>query len=356
MTGLGILRRLMGESRAVELPEERVAQDEARMPLHVLADDARLRIEDGQLMLEAGETEESLRLHEVAFVALHGGAQVSVPCLQALARASVPLILLSRSGYYLGQMVDLSSSHAAVRRAQYRTADDPKRCLELARPLVAGKISGAARLARRRGSAKAPLVRQLDKAARAALRARKPDELRGIEGAATAAWYAAWPDYLARDDSLFLFDGRTRRPPRDAVNALLSYLYAVAAGTTAAAAAAVGLDPNVGFLHGERAGRPALALDLVEPLRTAVVDAAVIAAINNGEFAGEDFERHEDGGMRLTRAGRRQALAIFERRLSTVFRHDGVEMTWRAAIARHSARLAHGLRRGEVAFAPPLPQ
>ena len=356
MTGLGILRRLWSGSEAVEETEDRVAQDEARLPLHVLADDARLRIEDGLLTLAAGETEETLRLHEIAFVALHGGAQVSVPCLQTLARASVPLILLSRNGYYLGQMVDLSANHAAVRRAQYRAAEDPKRCLEIARPLVAGKIRAAARIARRRGSAKAPLVRQLDKAARAALRARKPDELRGIEGAATAAWYAAWPDYLPRDDSLFLFDGRTRRPPRDAINALLSYLYAVSAGTTAAAAASVGLDPNVGFLHAERPGRPALALDLVEPVRTAVVDAAVIAAINNGEFASGDFERHDDGGMRLTRAGRRQALAIFERRLSTVFRYDGVEMTWRAAIARHSLRLAHGLRRGTFDITPPLPK
>lgn len=356
MTGFGLLQRLWRGNEAAEETEDRVAQDEARLPLHVLADDARLRIEDGLLTLEAGETEETLRLHEIAFVALHGGAQVSVPCLQALARASVPLILLSRSGYYLGQMVDLSASHAAVRRAQYRAAEDPKRCLEIARPLVAGKIRAASRIARRRGSAKAPLVRQLDKAARAALRARKPDELRGIEGAATAAWYAAWPDYLSRDDSLFLFDGRSRRPPRDAVNALLSYLYAVAAGTVAAGAAAAGLDPNVGFLHVERPGRPALALDLVEPVRIAVVDAAVIAAINNGEFASEDFERHDDGGTRLTQAGRRQALAIFERRLSTVFRYDGVEMTWRAAIARHSLRLAQGLRRDTVDITPPLPK
>jgi CRISPR-associated protein Cas1 len=187
MTGIGFLRRLVGEAERAAPAEERVAPDEARLPLHVLADDARLRIEEGQLMLEAGETEESLRLHEIAFVALHGGAQVSVPCLQALARASVPLILLSRSGYYLGQMVDLSANHSAVRRAQYRTADDPKRCLEVARPIVAGKIRAAARIARRRGSAKAPVVRQLDKAARSALRAGKPDELRGIEGAATAA-------------------------------------------------------------------------------------------------------------------------------------------------------------------------
>jgi CRISPR-associated endonuclease Cas1 len=130
----------------------------------------------------------------------------------------------------------------------------------------------------------------------------------------------------------------------------------VAAGTTAAAAASVGLDPNVGFLHGERPGRPALALDLVEPMRTAVVDAAVIAAINNGEFAGEDFERREDGSMRLSKAGRRHALAVFERRLSTVFRYDGVEMTWRAAIARHAAQLAHGLRKGTLELAPPLPR
>jgi len=352
-----ILSRVLAALRrpaSVPPEESALVVDEPRLPLHVLAHDARLRIEGVLLRVESDETDRELRLDEISMVALHGGAEVTVPCLQTLARAGVPVVLMSATGYYLGQMTDLSGQQAAVRRAQYRVAADPAQCLVIARDLVAAKLQATARLARRRGGARTPLVRQIDKAAAASARARTLDSLRGIEGAAAAAWYGAFPEFLDRDDPLFVFDGRTRRPPRDAVNALLSYLYAVASGIAASAAAAHGLDPTVGFYHVERPGRPALALDLVEPLRVAVVDAAVLAAINNGEFGDEDFRSGDDGGVSLTETGRRHALGVIERRLSTAFHDAGRELTWRAAIGVHVQRLARGLRTGNLRA--PLPQ
>lgn len=195
---------------------------EPRLPLHVLAEDAELCIREGRLAVETAEGCEDFALEDLSQVALHGGARVSIPALHALARARVPLVLHARSGWYLGQMIDLSQTLAATRRAQYRAADDPARRLEIARWVVEAKIAATARLARRRLGAGAEAVARIDRAASEAARCRDLARLRGIEGAAAAAWYGAFPQMLRAEDGPFAFAGRTRRPPRDGVNALLS--------------------------------------------------------------------------------------------------------------------------------------
>lgn len=334
-----IRRRPRPQAEGAPLPPD------PRLPLHVLADDAVLAIDEGRLRVTGGEADESFVLEDLSLVALHGGARVSVPCLHALARAGVPLILHARNGWYLGQMVDLSGNHAAVRRAQYAAAADPARRLVYARAFVAAKIGATARLARRRLGTADPLVRRLDRALADAAHCRDIDRLRGIEGGAAAAWFDVWPRLLSATEGPFVFAGRSRRPPRDGANALLSYLYAVLTGKAAAAAAAAGLDPNVGFLHAERPGRPALALDLVEPLRVSVVETAVLAALNGGRFAPEDCTADAEGAVTLTPQGRRRALAVLEERLSEGF--GGT--TWRAAMNRAAGELARGLCAG----APP---
>jgi CRISPR-associated protein Cas1 len=129
------------------------------------------------------------------------------------------------------------------------------------------------------------------------------------------------------------------------VNALLSYLYAVLAGHCAVAAEAAGLDPSVGLLHSERAGRPALALDLSEPFRVAVVDAAVLASLNNGEIGTGDATRTADGAVRLTDGGRRTALRMLERRLSVCL---GEAETWRGLLSRSALDLRSAILNGSV--------
>lgn len=281
-------------------PDERVS-GETRLPLHVLAEDAELSVSSGCLaILTAGEARR-VRIDEVSSVFLHGGASLTAPSLALLADNGVPLILCSRNGYYRGQLVDLSSVGSRTRCAQYAAASDETRRLGIARGLVRGKISSAARLVARREGRRSAAARRLAKAAEAANAAHDLAELRGIEGAAARDWWAVFPTYLQARGALFEMRGRTRRPPQDAANALLSYLYAVVAGHTAVAALAAGLDPQVGFLHAERPGRPALALDLLEPLRHAVVDAAVLSAINNGEFKEAEFETPDgSGAVRLS--------------------------------------------------------
>jgi len=352
-----MLAFLRARNRAATVPEiedQYTIADEARLPLHILADDARLSVGNAMLHVEADGEVRSLRPEEVSLVALHGGAQVSVPCLHLMARSGVPLVLLSRNGYFLGQITDLTGTYTATHRAQYATIGDRRRCLALARQTVSAKLATTARLARRRLGARDQVTRALRRGALQAGRARSAERLRGLEGAAAAAWFGAWGRMLGETDSLFTFDGRSRRPPRDATNALLSYLYAVLTGTITATSTACGLDPHVGYFHAQRPGRPALALDLVDPLRPAMVDTAVIAAIRHREFTTESFETQPDGSFRLSRDGRRRALDILERRLSTHLVHNGTEMSWRQAITRYCQDFAAALRQGTMPPDPPM--
>lgn len=344
--------------RPMEGDDETVEPTHAdkRLPLHIIAHDARMSISEGLVTVEADGADQSLRLDEISLVALHGGACVTAPALRCLAEASVPVILHSASGYYVAQITDLSGLQADTRRAQYAAASDRSQTLDLARVLVEAKIHGTARLLRRRVGAFDSATRRLDREAHSAAKARSVESLRGHEGAAAAAWFETWPRLIKREDDLLVFRGRNRRPAQDAINALLNYLYAVLVGQTAAAALAAGLDPNVGFLHAERPGRPALALDLVEPLRVAIVDAAVIAALNNGEFAPEDFAPQPDGSIRLSDTGRRRALSVLERRLSTALVYDGTEMSWRSAISHHALLLARRLRKKSGDWPAPSPK
>ncbi len=347
-----LIRRLpQGKIGQADDAEPKMGVD-FRLPVHIVAEGAELRIEDGLLQVDAAAESRSLRLDEISLVALHGSVSITTPCLTTLAQAGVTVLFHSQNGYYRAQVSDLSANHSSVRRAHYLAAADPKAVLEIARELVQAKILNAHHLMRRRFGASAGVVRQLAREAKNARRARSLESLRSVESAAAASYWGAWPELLRAEGDLFVFDGRSRRPPRDAVNALLSYLYAVACGSCAAAALGAGLDPRIGFLHAERPGRPALALDMVEPLRPAVIDTAVITAINKGQFGPDDFEMQPDGSVRLSDAGRRLALVVLERRLSTIFDYDGVELTWRAAISRHAQLLSARLR-GERRDAPP---
>jgi CRISP-associated protein Cas1 len=149
------------------------------------------------------------------------------------------------------------------------------------------------------------------------------------------------------------FRGRQRRPPSGPANALLSYSYAVLAGQCAAAALAAGLDPAEGFLHATRAGRPALALDLLEPFRASVADSATLFMLNTGELTAGDFAG-EDGHTLLTAPGRRKALAGLERRLDEHYTEDGRCISYRAAMDRLAHTLAQALVTGTAdKLAPP---
>lgn len=343
-------------SRALHLvprPAEPVAETGAAVapltaPVHVLLDEGLVRLAEGQLCFAAPQAaEQRVRLDEISLLSLFGNAGVTSPCLRELMRRGIPIVWRSAGGYYLGQTVDLSGQMAAARRAQYRAAEDAARALSVARRLVRAKIVNTRGVVRRHAGDATKALDELRRLAGQAERAAGLPSLLGIEGAAAAAYYTLWSEMIVparRPD--FPWRGRQRRPPPDPLNALLSYLYAVLTGDCAVAALTAGLDPAVGFLHAERSGRPALALDLLEPFRATVADTVALRLVNRGEVRAEHFAA-ADAGIRLTDPGRRLVLAALERRLAEALpaRAAGeTPLTWRGAIVRQARDLAAALR------------
>jgi CRISP-associated protein Cas1 len=353
---IGLVAKLLGQrahATALATVSPMLSDEavQAASPIHVLLDDGLVRLADGHLAVAGRDlSEERVRLDELSQLSLFGSAGVTSPCLRELMRRGIPVVWRSPAGHYVGQSVDLSGRSAAARRAQYRAAENPARSLAIARTLVRAKIVNARGLLRRHAVEAPNTLGELRRLAMKAERAASMPTLLGIEGTAAASFYAVLPHMIvpARRDG-FGWNGRRRRPPPDPLNALLSYLYAVVAGECAIASLAAGLDPTVGFLHAERPGRPALALDLLEPFRSVIADAVALAVVNRGEARPDHFETAETG-VRLNDRGRRIVLAALERRFADAVPARGaareVPPTWREAVAAQARALAAALKSG----------
>jgi CRISPR-associated exonuclease Cas4/CRISPR-associated protein Cas1 len=328
-------------------------------PVHIVGEHGAVRLEAGRLSVATeGGAPRAIRLDDVAALFVHGNTSVSTPALLALMRRGVPVLWHGFDGRLVGQTLGLSGQPTAVREGQYAAAAHPGRTLKIARALAEAKVANSRRLLIRRLGAQDETVRQLMRLGRHLTFAADLDSLRGFEGAAGAAYFQAWPRLIDPARPHLRFERRSRRPPADPANAAISYLYAVLHGHCVAAAVAAGLDPMAGFLHARRPGRAALALDLMEPFRSLIVDASLIAAFNNGEFPPEAFSQGEtrEAGCLLTAVGRRAALAAFERRLAQGGSAPGPagRLSYREAISRQARDLARSLTNGSdfVAFEP----
>jgi len=318
---IGFLRRQAGEVRPLYVA------DSHALPLHVQTPRAYLRKEGECIVVEAErEKIAEARLADVSQVVVYGGAGMTTPLLHDLMGRGIPVTWLSHGGWLMGHTVGAGHHNVDVRTDQYRASFDPGKCLALARGLVAAKIRNCRTLLRRnwRGEgADAPkeLLIALKEDAQHAERAASLKELLGVEGAAAARHFANFGSLLKSDAcGAFAFSERNRRPPRDPVNALLSFAYSMLSREWLVVLSAVGLDAYRGFYHQQRFARPALALDLMEPFRPLVADSAVITAINNGEIGAADFV-HAAGSCVLTDRGRRSFIAAVERRMATEITH-----------------------------------
>jgi CRISPR-associated protein Cas1 len=275
---------------------------------------------------EAGKTEVSVG--DVSELVLLGPVSLTTPALGALLREQIPVTWGSSGGWVLGHTVSTGHKNVSIRIAQFRAAFDERRCLMLARGLVAAKIRNSRVFLRRnfktgneaeRDAALDALARLADRAAHAPTQA----ELLGIEGEAAARYFrlfAAMLGEAAREFPAFAFEKRTRRPPADPLNAMLSLGYAMLARTWLAVLSAVGFDPYLGFYHQPRFGRPALALDMMEPFRSILADSIVIQAINNGEVKADGFFA-SGPAVNLKPHARRAFIACYERRLDQEVTH-----------------------------------
>ncbi len=305
--------------------------DGSGLPLYVQSPRAYVRKDGERLVIEeAKQRVAEARLEDVSQVALFGTAALTTAALHECLRRQIPVTWLSYGGWFLGHTVGTGHRNVETRTHQYRRSFDPEACLSLARRWVVAKIANCRTLLRRNwrgdgdeGRAPADLLLSMQEDMRQAMRAPALDVLLGIEGAGAGRYFKHFGRMLRCDGGpgmVFDFTTRNRRPPRDPVNAMLSFAYAMLTREWTVTLAAVGLDPYRGFFHQPRFGRPALALDMMEPFRPIVADSTVLTAVNNGEVQPGDFV-HAAGSCNLTDAGRKRFIAAFERRMQQEVTH-----------------------------------
>lgn len=343
-----------------------VAPRSQSLPVYVQCQGARIGKDGDLLSIHAGDGgSASARMAEISQLVLFGNVSVTTPCLHDLMRRGIPVSWHTGSGWFLGHTVGLSKRDPAVRIGQYRAQENADLALEFARGFVAAKIANCRARASRWEHARllgTPTAR-LARLRRRAETAGDIDTLRGIEGAAAKAYYEAFADALAppkaSETATFRFRKRVRRPPTDPINAMLSFSSALLLRTFLVAVEGAGLDPMLGFLHASMPGRPALALDAMEPFRPLIADSAVVAAVNVGAVSASDFEYSQTdadgepdskGGVRLRDPARRALISAFERRLDRVVTPDhlGYSLTLRRLIAVQAHLLAQALAKGQT--------
>lgn len=262
-------------------------------------------------------------IHQLESLAIFGGVRVT-PALMALcAERGVAVNFLTESGRLLSRVDAPGSGNVLLRREQYRWADQPERRAQVARCLVAGKVHNARNLILRAGreaesaddrTALAAAAARLGDVLPALGQAADADSARGHEGDAARVYFGVFPCMVRQQRETMAPRGRTRRPPLDPMNALLSFLYALLTHDCAAAAAAAGLDPSVGLFHVDRPGRPGMALDLMEELRPLVADRLALALVNRQQVKPSGFVTREGGAVEMDETTRRTVLAAYQQR------------------------------------------
>ena len=299
--------------------------------LYVTTPESYLHLDNDTLRVEV-EKQTRLRvpLHHIGSVVCLGNIMLSTPLMHRLANDGIGLVMLDGNGRFKARLEGPVSGNVLLRVAQHDKARDPDFALACARNCVAGKIKNTRQvLLRGAREAKSPddgerLSRAADDLA-AALRALPTaidlDMLRGLEGEAARQYFAAL-NLLVRDDARahFAMDGRSRRPPRDRMNALLSFLYSMLMNDCRSAVEVAGLDPQIGFLHALRPGRAALALDLMEEFRP-IADRVALTLINRGQLNASDFIEREGGAVSLEGDARKAVVVAWQERKQEELTH-----------------------------------
>jgi CRISPR-associated protein Cas1 len=300
-----------------------------------------------------GSVEQKVRLMDVSHLAVYGNVQVSTQALRELNARNIPVCYFSYGGWFHGISTSMTHKNIELRCRQFAAGMSPELGMPVARRIIYGKIKNCRTLLRRNhASPPVAVLAELDRLANTAHTARSPETLLGIEGAAARCYFGELPGMLKSRLLTFDFRGRNRRPPRDPVNAILSFLYSLLIKQATVTALAVGFDPFLGFFHRPKYGKPALALDLAEEFRPLVADSVCVGLINNGEI-GPEHLIERGGAVALTQPGRRKVIEAYERRLDTAITHPlfGYAVSYRR-VMEIQARLLGRYLLGEIRSYP----
>lgn len=330
--------------------------------LYVTSEGAWMRKDGANLVVEVNGVEKGRApLHMLDGVIGFGRPGASPSLMAACAEAGIALSFCDPNGRFNARVEGARSGNVLLRRTQYRTADDPAARATIVRGIVAAKAANQRtvllRALRDHGGGLTPdaagalqaAADRLASAARRTLVAPDVDTLRGLEGEAASAYFGIFDRLVRPAEPAFRFRGRSRRPPLDRVNALLSFLYAMLGHDCRSALEAHGLDPQVGFLHADRPGRAGLALDLMEELRPVLADRLALSLINRGQLKAEDFVVEEAGAVRLTETARKAVLVAWQERKREELTHPFLgEKAPLGLVAHLQAQLLARTLRGDL--------
>jgi CRISPR-associated protein Cas1 len=314
----------------------------------------------------------SLPIHHLESLCAFGAIAITPPALALCWEHGVAVNYLSENGHLQARLTGVADTSVTLRRAQFRAADQPARCAAVSRQIVGGKVQNSRHsLLRATRENEDPaeqerLARVTDALARRLheLGRLGPDDfgadgaldaLRGAEGSAAQEYFSVFTLFLKQQRDDFAFGNRTRRPPRDRINCLLSFLYALVRHDCVAALTATGLDPFVGFLHADRPNRPALALDLMEEFRPWLADRLAVTLINRQQIGPEHFRTREGGAVEFTEAGRKAVIGAYQQRKQERLQHPLLDQNLRLGqMPFVQARVLARYLRGDLADYVPL--
>lgn len=320
------------------------AEHEEGFPLHVSEEGSKVGVSGEELVVsKQGETIGRARLMEVSQVDLHGNVQLTTQALRVCAQRGIPVLYFGYGGWFTASVIGLPHKNIQLRRAQFQAAFDSERCLSVAQALITAKIANQRVLLRRNASkVSKQVLEELKRLRTKASQAPTLESLLGLEGLAARHYFGSFPLMLKSLDCVF--EGRNRRPPKDPINTVLSFCYAMLVKEATTALHVVGLDPYQGFYHQGRYGRPSLALDLMEEFRPLIADSVTITLFNTKQLNQEDFF-FAGNGCALKQRTKKVVIAAFERRMSEELTHPvfGYKASYRRTLTLQARLLGRHL-------------
>ncbi len=334
--------------------------------LYVMTPNAYLHLDNDTLRIDVEhEKKMQVPLHHIGSVVTFGNVMVSPAAMHRCADAGISLVLLDHNGRFKARLEGAVSGNILLRQAQHRVAGEGGFALDMARAVIAGKLRNARQVLLRGareaddpedGKSMLSAAESLGHSIRNLPHAPDMDTVRGIEGEAAKTYFSALPNLVRKSArAAFAMNGRSRRPPRDRFNALLSFLYSMVMNDCRSALESVGLDPQLGFLHAVRPGRAALALDLMEEFRSMLADRLALTLINRGQIGEADFQEREGGAVSLDGDGRKTVVVAYQERKQEEILHPLLETKTPIGLlpflqARFMARTIRGEMEGYLPF------
>ncbi|MFZ1976505.1 MAG: type I-C CRISPR-associated endonuclease Cas1c [Bacteroidota bacterium] len=332
--------------------------------LYITSDDAYVHKERETFVVEVNnEKVFQAPVHSIENIVCFGFKALSPALMAFCAENNVGITYLSEYGKFLARVQGAQHGNVLLRKAQYSIADNEQESLKIARPIIAAKVANYRNLLQRHQRNHPETTSDSIDSAAAILGNRLNDiekvmtldGLRGYEGECANIYFSVLSSLIVAQQEDFLFTQRSKRPPLDPTNALLSFLYAILANDVRSAVETVGLDPQVGFLHQLRSGRPSLALDIMEEFRAYLGDRIVLNLINLKQVTKKDFEIRESGEVRMSDDARKTVLTAYQKRKQEEITHPFLGEKMTIGLLPHiQAQLLARYIRGDIPEYPPF--